>query len=579
MNLSDFHFIRPEYLLALIPLLIIIVFALKHQLKQGDWADVCDAELLPYILQQKPSKQTHWMLLSLSLAALLTIIALAGPTWQRLESPVFRNDAALVIALNLSQTMDAQDIKPSRIVRARYKIADILRQRQDGLTALLVYSGDAFTVTPLTDDVATIESQLSALETSIMPSTGNNTAAAITLAVQLLQQSAQQQGDIFLITGGIADQDPDDLLKIVGQYQLSVLGVGTEQGAPITLAHGGFLQDSSGNIVLPSLANSQLNKLAKAGHGVYQQISSDDQDINALMAALNKASTADPQAQSSGLMEQWRDQGHWLLWLILPLAALSFRRGFLSLAFLLLLPMPQTSYAVSWQDVWLNKDQQAQQAFQQQQFEQAAGLFESPQWKAAAQYKAGQYQQAADTLENIDSADAYYNKANALAKAGQLEAALKTYQQALTLNPADGDAQHNLKQVEERLKQQKDQQASDKGKKPQDDRQSSASDKSGDSQETDQQNDQQQSAQDQASKSAEQKESAEEDKDASPNEDGKEDGKEEGDEPQEEPEQAAQTSRSDEQKQANEQWLNKIKDDPAGLLKRKFKYQYGQRQR
>ena len=574
MNLSEFHFIRAEYLFALIPLLIIIAFALKHKLKQGDWADVCDAELLPYILQQKPSQQNHWMLMSLSLAALLAIIALAGPTWERLESPVFRNDAALVIALNLSQTMDAQDIKPSRIVRARYKIADILRQRKDGLTALLVYSGDAFTVTPLTADVATIESQLSALETRIMPSTGNNTAAALTLAVALLQQGAQQQGDIFLITGGIDDQDPDDLLKFVGSYQLSVLGVGTEQGAPITLAHGGFLQDSSGNIVLPSLLNSQLNQLAKAGHGVYQQISGGDQDINALMAGLNNASTSDSKPQSSGLIEQWRDQGHWLLWLVLPLAALSFRKGFLSLALLLILPMPQTSYAVSWQDVWLNKDQQAQQAFEQQKFEQAAGLFQSPQWKAAAQYKAGQYQQAAETLNDINSADASYNKANALAKAGQLEAALKAYQQALTLNPSDEDAQHNLKQVEEALKQQKDQQESDKGTKPKDNKQSSSSDKSSESKDTEQKSDQQQPPQDQAPKSSEQEKSEEENEGASsPSEQSKDD------EQQEESEQAAQTNSSDEQKQANEQWLNRIKDDPAGLLKRKFKYQYGQRNR
>ena len=449
MNISDFHFIRPYYLLALIPLVVFIVFALKNKLKQGDWNEVCDVELLPYILQQTPSKQSHWMLVTLSLAGLVAVIALAGPTWQRLDSPVFRNDAALIIALNLSQTMDAQDIKPSRVARARYKIADILRQRKDGLTALLVYSGDAFTVTPLTADVATIENQLNALETSIMPSSGNNTAAAIKLAVQLLQQGAQQQGDIFLITDGVGEQDPDDLIKLVGQYKLSVLGVGTEQGAPVTLARGGFLKDSSGNIVLSSLPAGQLKSLANKGQGVYQQATLNDDDINALMAGLNKASTADSKQQSSGVIEQWQEQGIWLLWLLLPLAALSFRKGFLSLALLLVLPLPQTSYAVSWQDLWLNKNQQAQQAFQHEEFEQAAELFESPKWKAAAQYKAGQYQQAADSLKGIDTVEAHYNRGNALAKAGQLKAALDAYQQALTRHPNKEDAAINLKKVEE----------------------------------------------------------------------------------------------------------------------------------
>ncbi len=573
MNLNDFHFIRPYYLLAFIPAIVLALLMLKNKLRQGDWSEVCDAELMPYVLQQKPTKQNHWLFASGSLAALLTIIALAGPTWERLDSPVFRNDAALVIALNLSVTMDATDVKPSRLVRARYKIADILRQRKDGLTALLVYSGDAFTVTPLTSDVATIENLLNALETNIMPSSGSNPEAALKLAVQLLQQSSQQQGDIFLITDGLGEQDGDRLVDSLGDYRLSILGVGTEQGAPITLSHGGFLQDAAGNIVLPTLPNSQLASLVTAGQGVYRQISSDDGDITALMKQLNRANSLGSDKQSVGLIEQWADKGAWLLLLVLPLVALNFRKGLLSLAFLLVLPMPQNAYAGQWQDLWQTKSQQAQQAFDNEQFKQAAELFQSPEWQAAAQYKAGQHQQAAETLKDIDDVNAYYNKANALAKSGQLEAALKAYQQALQLKPNDEDAQHNLKTVEEALKQQKkDQQESGKGKKPQDNKPSSQSDKSGESQETDQQNEQQKPPQDQETKPADQQES---DK---PNEQEASSG-EEDEQSEEKPEQATQTSSSDEQKQANEQWLNKIKDDPAGLLKRKFKYQYGQRNR
>ena len=118
---------------------------------------MCDAELLPYLLQEKAVNQSRWPLTTGAIAALLVIIALAGPTWQRVPSPVFRNESALVIALDLSRSMDAEDIKPSRLIRARYKIADILKQRKDGQTALLVYAGDAFTVTPLTDDTETID--------------------------------------------------------------------------------------------------------------------------------------------------------------------------------------------------------------------------------------------------------------------------------------------------------------------------------------------------------------------------------------------------------------------------------------
>ena len=156
MSIADFHFIRPYWLLTLIPWLGVLVLTARHKLQQGNWSKVCDEALLPFILQQKAVNRSRVSLTMGGLASLLAIGALAGPTWERLPAPVFRNDSALVIALDLSRSMDAADIKPNRLVRARYKIADILKQRKDGQTALLVYAGDAFTVTPLTDDTDTI---------------------------------------------------------------------------------------------------------------------------------------------------------------------------------------------------------------------------------------------------------------------------------------------------------------------------------------------------------------------------------------------------------------------------------------
>ena len=177
--LADFHFLRPWWLLALLPAALVLFSLLKNKAQRGDWTRVCDAELLPYILQEQPTQTRNGGWLAAALATLLCILALAGPTWERLPGPAFRNDSALVIALDLSESMNAADIKPSRISRARYKIADILKQRKDGQTALLVYSGDAFTVTPLTTDTSTINSQLEALTTDIMPSPGSNPARAI----------------------------------------------------------------------------------------------------------------------------------------------------------------------------------------------------------------------------------------------------------------------------------------------------------------------------------------------------------------------------------------------------------------
>ncbi len=578
LNLAEFHFIRPYWLLALIPAIVMMVFLLKNKLNQGNWSTVCDAELLPFILQEKAVTQSRWTLSIGAVASILAIFSIAGPTWERLPSPVFRNDAALVIALDLSKSMDASDIKPSRLSRARFKIADILKQRKDGQTALLVYAGDAFTVTPLTEDNETIISQLSALKTGIMPSSGSNTALALEKAVELLKQSGLQSGEILLVTDEVNYDQAIDAVESLAAYHLSILGVGTTDGAPIKTAKGGFLKDAKGNIVLPKLNSNELAKLAKKGNGRYITITDNDKDIEKLFKQFDKPTEKQGNADNSLLIEQWDEKGPWLLLLVLPLVALQFRKGLLSLAFICLLPFPEDSYALEWKDLWQTQDQQAQQAFKQQNYQQAAEQFTDSKWKAASQYKAGQFEQTTETLNQDESATGFYNKGNALAQSGKLAEALEAYNKSLEINPADEDAKFNKDLVEKELEKQKQseqdkQQGEDKEKSEQEDgekkedQDGEQSDESGDK-------DKQQSEQD--SESNEDSES-EQDKPSEAEQQNEEQAEEESQEQQ--AQQAAEPEEYDETKQANEQWLQRIPDDPAGLLKRKFKYQYGKRKR
>lgn len=594
MNLADFHFIRPYWLLAVIPYMVILALMLRNKLNQGNWSAVCDAALLPYILQEKAVNQSRWPLTAGAIAALLVIIALAGPTWERLPSPVFRNDSAVVIALDLSRSMDAADIKPSRLIRARYKIADILKQRKDGQTALLVYAGDAFTVTPLTDDTETIASQLEALNTDIMPSQGSDTALVLEKAVELFKQAGLQKGQILLVTDGVDMDKTLGTVKSLDKYQLSILGVGTDDGAPIALPEGGFLKDEQGNIVVPKLNSHELTKLAQAGNGVYQPITANDADIQTVLAALDKPVQQQGKENTNLLLEQWADKGPWLLLLVLPLAALSFRKGLLCFALLLILPLPKNSYALGWQDLWQTKDQQAQQTFKKQDYAKAAEQFENPDWKAAAHYKAGEYDKALENLKSSKSASSAYNQGNALAQSGQLEEALKAYEKALGLNPNDADAKANKEIVEKELEKQKqeqknqDQQKDDKQQSKGDSQQNKDGEQSEKSDEQkkaeekpeqkpeQKQSDKQQSAenQEQQNKPEEKKPEAEKPQQAEQNED-----QAKAQPPQQTEATPSNAQPTDEQQQANEQWLKRIPDDPAGLLKRKFKYQYGQRGR
>ena len=609
MNLAEFHFIRPFWLLAIIPYLVIVALTLRNKLSHGNWSAVCDAELLPYLLQEKAVNQSRWPLTTGAIAALLAITALAGPTWQRLPSPVFRNASALVIALDLSPSMDAEDIKPSRLIRARYKIADILKQRKDGQTALLVYSGDAFTVTPLTDDTQTIDSQLSALTTEIMPSEGNNTESALEKAVELFKQAGMQKGQILLVTDGVNVDKTMAAVKALDGYTLSILGVGTVEGGPIPLPDGGFLKDGQGSIVVPKLNAGDLSKLAQAGKGIYQTITANDVDIQTLLANINKPVQQQGKENKNLLLDQWVDKGPWLLLLVLPLAALSFRKGLLCFALLLLLPLPRNSYAFEWQDLWLTKDQQAQQAYKNNQFEQAANLFENPDWKASAQYKAGEYGKALENLKNNRTAPGAYNQGNALAQSGKLEEAVKAYDEALKNAKDDEqlveDAKFNKALVEKELEKQKQKQQQQnkqqENKQQQDNKQNdkqqsenkSPQGKEGEqSEKTEEQKKSEQKPEHSEEKKSEQQQANEQESPENKEQQNKPEEKkpdtgkaqqaeaqQKKDESKEKPKQAPAGIQqpSDEEQQANEQWLRRIPDDPAGLLRRKFKYQYGQR--
>jgi len=587
---TEFHFIRPYWLIALIPCFIFVILTLKYKFQRGNWNNVCDEALLPYILQQKPTAQKKGFLISTSIAAVLAIFALAGPAWERLPVPVFRNDSGLVIALDLSRSMLANDIKPSRLIRARYKIADILKQRKDGQTALIVYAGDAFTVTPLTTDNATIAGQLNALTPKIIPRSGSNTVLALKQAVRLFKQAGLQKGHILLITDEINLAKSVSFFEQSTAYHVSVLAVGTENGAPIKLPQGGFLKDKHGNIVVPKLSLNELQQLATAGKGILQKISDDDRDIKTLLSFVDDSlkNTAKNEPQENLLLEQWDDKGAWLLLLVLPLVAANFRRGLLTLAFLLILPLPKNSYALEWQDLWETNNQQAQKLYQQQDFKGAAETFDDPLWKASAQYKAGEYDKVIETLKDKKTADSFYNQGNALAKSGQLAQALKAYEQALKLKPEDEDSQFNKKLVEDALekKKQEKQEQQDKNnskdgdkKKENEETKNSKDDKKEDTKDSEdnkpsddkpQSSESENKPQENAEKKPADKESQQAKKETPP----------EKEQANKQPEPAsAQPTPIDETKQADAQWLNRIPDDPSGLLQRKFEYQYKLRKR
>ncbi len=575
---ADFHWLRPDWLWAL-PLFVLLSYALaRRELAPGNWQRIIDPALAPFVLSRSASRRYSYRWWLVALGGIVAIVSLAGPSWNRLEQPVFRSEQAMVIALDLSRSMDAQDLTPSRLTRARLKILDILERRTSGQTALVVYSSNAFTVTPLTTDVDTVAALVNSLSTDIMPSRGSYPIAAINKGRQLLDQAGAGYGEVLLITDGgtspAAEKAARDLVD--AGYTLSVMGVGTSGGAPIPVAGGGFVTDRSGNIAVPKLESRELQSLAAAGRGRFTILSADDRDLDILLSGVVDPSSA---SDESLVTDRWLEEGPWLLLLLLPLAALAFRRGWMLLIVFTIFPLAEPVHAFGWDDLWLSKDQQAQRQLAEGNAGDAAQLFDDPVWRAVANYRAGEYAGSAEGFAGQEDTENLYNLGNSLARLGEIETAINTYERVLEASPGHEDAQYNRDLLKELLDQQQQSgqgqnqdsssQTGGEGQQSEgegDQSQSGAEGDAGDSQQGDSSRSEDEMSQDDLEAIQEELERAAREAAQQQAESQERDGETPADE-------MAQR-RAQEQQQAMEQWLRRIPNDPGGLLRRKFRYQY-----
>ncbi|NOZ53634.1 MAG: VWA domain-containing protein [Gammaproteobacteria bacterium] len=596
----------------MIPLLLLMWLYVRRIQGSGSWVHVCDKQLLPYLLSGDQKKQSVWRVAVIGIVGLLSISALAGPVWKQLPQPVFRSQASLVILLDLSRSMDVTDVKPSRLQRARHKILDILKKRKEGQTALIVYALEPFIVSPLTQDAKTVASLTNDLSTDLMPFQGSYPDKAINKAIDLLKQASVLKGQILLITDSVESRNIRDVivnLKNSG-HRLSILGVGTRGGAPIADTKGGFVKDSQGAIVVTKLVEEPLKEYAKLGGGRYHILTPDDEDINWLIDEFSTSRLSDEFSQKNDALNvdagRWREEGPWMLLLLLPLTAIIFRKGYLAVVVLLVLPVPNTTYAFDWERLWKNNDQRAEVSFKKGEVKEAAELFSDPQWKAAASYRAQDYEKALESLNDITTPEAFYNKGNAFAKLGQLEEAIQSYDEALKINPEHDDAKYNKELLQDMLT--RNQQQNNDSQSDQQQGQDQQGQQHGESQQSQQQSQEQQGENQQQSPSASQGsagdnnvqqqesgaqaeadqggEGQDDDKSEShtANNKDKENRADEQNEMQQLAEQRGQEEgkqdqtqiidqQQDESTQAAEQWLRRIPDDPGGLLRRKFRYQ------
>ncbi|MFT4257299.1 MAG: VWA domain-containing protein [Pseudoxanthomonas sp.] len=563
------HFFRPHWLWALLGLpLLWWLWRLRRQ-RANVWRETVDAHLLPHLLEPgRAVRVAPWLGLS---GYALAVVALAGPSWRQGEQALWQAQAPLVVALDLSSASNAADLPPSRLLRARAKLAALLRERRGGQIALVAYAGDAFAVAPLTDDAGNVALFVDALEPAVMPVDGQDAARAIDLSAKLLQQAGFSRGDILLLADHADAGARDAAHKANGEgFRVSVIGMGTTTGAAYRTPEGAVLR--------AQLDAPSLQALAAAGGGDYAAMTSNDDDLDAL--GVLDPQQAGAQAARGETRRAWRDEGYWLLLPLMLLGLLAFRRGgaLAALALCVLLPLSMPAQAQEG-SAWRRPDQQQHRRIVQ----------------GVEAYRNGDFATAEQAFAGIDDADAHYDRGNALAKLGRFDEAIAAYDAALKRQPDMEDATVNRKLVEEARKRQKqkggdgnsrqNQKQGDSGKgnssqgqnrqdKSQQRDAQERQDKNPAKNSDKQQPEQAQNPQDQQAADAAQRERMREAMQQA--QAGRKDKAEANENPQGTP---TETAEQRERRQATEAWLRRVPDEPGGLLRNKFRLEYERRQR
>lgn len=435
--LGSLHFVRPLWLLGL-AVLPLLAWWWRRRAAQADvWRRSVDAHLLPHLLEAGSARRARWGVRAALLGLAMALLALAGPAWRQVEQPLWQTRAPLVVALDLSSATLAGDLPPSRLAQARAKIAQLLQQRRGGQVALVAYAEQAYTVAPLTDDVANIALFLDALEPDVMPEDGSRASAAIAWSQQLLRQAGFGGGDILLLTGD-ADAGARQAAAAAASagYRVSVLGLGSAAGAAY--------RRPDGSIGQAKLETARLQAVARAGEGGFQTVQPDARDLQAL--GVLEPLQAGARASRGEKRAAWQDEGFWLLPPLLLLAALAFRRGGLLavLALGLCLPLVTPARAQGQAQPQAQSQAQAPEGTLWRRADQAAYARMQQGQRA---YRKGDYAAASQAFGTVPGAQGAYNLGNALAKQGRYEDAIAAYDRALRQQPGMADAVANREAV------------------------------------------------------------------------------------------------------------------------------------
>lgn len=455
---QGFHVIRPLWLL-LVPLGPLLWWWWQ---RRNDPLQRWKGMIAPHLLKHLVvGDQGRWRMRPIHLVCAVLVlgaIACAGPTWE-LDPPPFAEDRApMVVALDLSPAMNAIDVAPTRLERAKQKIRDLVALRAGGRLGLIVYTRTAHMVLPPTDDPALLELFLSALSTDLLPAKGQNASAALALADRLLDAESDPGTVVFFTSGFDDSQIPAFAAhRQHSRQQVLLLAVGTTQGGPLRSPAGSLVLGSDGSPEASKLDDAALQRLSSQAHVPVASITTDDADMRWVQReAVHHLQIV----RDSKSTVRWKEYGYYLCYPLVLLALLWFRRGWMVrwvfvLGALGLGAVPAPASAADWHvaDWFFAPDQQGRWYYEHGEYGRAAEHFQDAYWKALALYQHGRYDDARSIFETLPDANSQFMVGNCRAHRMQYEEAKDAYNQALRMQHPFPEAQANLALMTQLIKQ------------------------------------------------------------------------------------------------------------------------------
>ena len=448
INWEVFHFLRPEFLWLLIPVLIVFIigmFLLQENIK---WQKMIAPYLRKYMITKGSGLKRLLMHLVLLVTISSAIIGLSGPTWKKIELPGKTLETPLVILLDLSQSMMADDIQPNRLERAKFKINDLITEKPGARIALVGFAGTAHTIIPLTSDYKIINAHVKSLSPNIMPFSGSDLDAALAMA-DTITAVTTAPGTVLIFSDDFNNNSFELLRKYVNKStnKLLIVPMNTANGAKIPMPYtkNRYFKDEKGKSVISQLNPIIINKLKSIDGITISQLTLDNSDMELL--AKNISKNLQFKEKNKEKEDDWEDYGLWFTLPFILQVLFWFRKGWVLFSVLFIVSFSSCNNKdteLKLIDLWLTKDYQAQQFYNNKDYKHAGETYNSNLRSGIAWYKSGDYEKAIEALEKDTSAMATYNLGLAYYNNGDYAAAAMAFGIAAELdNSIAKKASHN----------------------------------------------------------------------------------------------------------------------------------------